>query len=589
MIIFNWLAVGIILISALIGYIFSLPLYLFHVSSGVVEMVAIGIAVIAATIIDAPQWSGGKKGGYIFFIPVYMWGILIIIGATIFGVFKLLVAIYTLVTSSMIISIVAGIALVLLILFLSVRAYIRHEVHFPRGKFSSLKLISILIVIVCVVYIASNYFAAHVAYSSVDCKTSISYYSRLDSLHILAISEYFSKQPSEYEECKAFQLAVEKQNAEDFSSAFVLYKNYYYEYYNSNLSPMAKKRIADLFEQVKPSMLTSRNSCNEIQMFITEELIIESNVNLPLFYFACGQMYDKSGDITDSFNIYNIFLQKYPKHQLGSDVKTALLTNSVACERYKDLQNFESLKDDGFMPSLYWICGQMYENKGNKENAMDIYMRLITEYPNDTHITKLKEFLITDIQSCRGYVSIENSSLDKDTDFISALFYKCGLEFEKNSDNSSAIAIYERFLSKYPNHNLTPKVEAALAKLLILKAKSTSAGNIPIPNVSGSTASGVTDVVIQNDSPDKLRIVFSGPQAHIETLEACSTCTNYYIAPLYCPEKGPIGRYSLPPGAYSVVVESIDSNGATTPWTGSWNLASGDEYYSCFLLITTIK
>ena len=151
----------------------------------------------------------------------------------------------------------------------------------------------------------------------------------------------------------------------------------------------------------------------------------------------------------------------------------------------------------------------------------------------------------------------------------------------------NAISSYENLLSEYPNHSLTSNAEMALANLLVAQAKESGAGEILTPDRSGSTVGGLSEVIIQNDSPEKLRIVFSGPESHVEELSACSTCINYsIIGPAFCPEKGPIGRYMLTPGQYDVVVESISDSG-TTAWTGDWNLISGDEYYSYFIIVTS--
>jgi len=49
---------------------------------------------------------------------------------------------------------------------------------------------------------------------------------------------------------------------------------------------------------------------------------------------------------------------------------------------------------------------------------------------------------------------------------------------------------------------------------------------------------------------------------------------------------GPIGRYTLEPGQYDVVVESISDRGVT-PGPSNWDLVSGDQYSSCFFIVTT--
>ena len=52
------------------------------------------------------------------------------------------------------------------------------------------------------------------------------------------------------------------------------------------------------------------------------------------------------------------------------------------------------------------------------------------------------------------------------------------------------------------------------------------------------------------------------------------------------PEQGPTVHYTLQPGEYDVVVESL-SEPNTRPWTGHWSLGNGDRYESCFYIMKT--
>jgi len=132
--------------------------------------------------------------------------------------------------------------------------------------------------------------------------------------------------------------------------------------------------------------------------------------------------------------------------------------------------------------------------------------------------------------------------------------------------------------------------EAALAQSIIEQAKAAGAQELPAPESRGKTGGELTEVIIQNDSPNRIRIVFSGPETHVEVLEACSSCITYYLyePTTSCPEQAPIGRYTLEPGQYDVVVEDL-SDTTITPWFGNWQLVSGDEYYSCFFIVTTFE
>lgn len=169
------------------------------------------------------------------------------------------------------------------------------------------------------------------------------------------------------------------------------------------------------------------------------------------------------------------------------------------------------------------------------------------------------------------------------------LLLACGQVHEDGNDPSSAIDLYQLLLNDYPDHPLAEEATVALARASVAEAQAMGAGNIPAPQSVGGSGSGPSVVVIQNDSPEKLSIVFSGPEARIEELEPCDSCTNYTgDGPESCPEQGPIGTYELPAGDYDVVVKSISDEGVT-PFTGQWNLATGDEYYSCFFLVTTLE
>lgn len=166
------------------------------------------------------------------------------------------------------------------------------------------------------------------------------------------------------------------------------------------------------------------------------------------------------------------------------------------------------------------------------------------------------------------------------------LYYQsCGQVFTGTGDYSRAVAMYQRFVTAYPSHPAFEAVEADLARASVAEARQAGAGTIAPPQSVGGSGTGSAVVVIQNDSTEQISLVFSGPEARFETLEVCSTCIEYTVAPEFCPEEGPIGTYELPPGTYDVVVKSISDEGVI-PFTGTWELAGGEEYYSCFFLIT---
>lgn len=169
------------------------------------------------------------------------------------------------------------------------------------------------------------------------------------------------------------------------------------------------------------------------------------------------------------------------------------------------------------------------------------------------------------------------------------LLWACGQAYEDNDDPTSAVGLYAQLLSDYPDHPLAQETTPSLARATVAQAKAAGAGNIPAPQSVGGTGSGPAVVVIQNASPEKISLVFNGPESHLEELEACAECTRYSgDGPAACPELGPVGVYELPAGDYTVVVNSSSDKGVI-PFIGEWPLGQGQEYHSCFFLVTTAQ
>ncbi|MFZ5918572.1 MAG: tetratricopeptide repeat protein [Chloroflexota bacterium] len=167
-------------------------------------------------------------------------------------------------------------------------------------------------------------------------------------------------------------------------------------------------------------------------------------------------------------------------------------------------------------------------------------------------------------------------------------FYGCGQAEHRAERYATAITAYETLIANYPNSPLIPEAQAALvdARVADIEAKGTS--ELPPPQRSGSAPAGVAEVVISNDSPEQLEVLLSGPGSQSLTMEKCGPCQTYFVAPLSCPEKGPQATVTLTPGRYKVVVRAI-SDPSVRPWSGTWNLDSGNEYFNCFFIIKSLR
>jgi hypothetical protein len=175
------------------------------------------------------------------------------------------------------------------------------------------------------------------------------------------------------------------------------------------------------------------------------------------------------------------------------------------------------------------------------------------------------------------------------SDTLPPLLYACGRAYEADNVYDKALAAYSRFRTDFGDHPLAGEVDAAFARATLAETDASDVGALPRPPQTGegSGDAGVAKVVIRNDSPDPLSMVFSGPDTRVEELEACATCVRFIgNEPAECPAQGPIGEYVVAPGTYEVVVKS-GSGSSVVPFRGTWTLEAGQEYASCFYIVTT--
>ncbi len=246
--------------------------------------------------------------------------------------------------------------------------------------------------------------------------------------------------------------------------------------------------------------------------------------------------------------------------------------------------------------------GVELQQRKNYSGTLLTYSKFISQYPNspllpplykqvDTLFSGTEAKLLADVGTCQNLDTfLKRKLIPKPDTYLPPFYLACGQMYEHGKNYTEAIAMYERFRNEYPTHNLAEQVNTALARATFAEAEEYGAGALPEPFSTGSgTGSGPAKVVIQNDSPEKLQIVFSGGESRIEELQPCEECLDYEgEGPENCPEKGPIGEYEMPSGDYNVVVKSI-SGSKVTPFSGKWNLKEGEDYYSCFFLVTRKK
>ena len=187
---------------------------------------------------------------------------------------------------------------------------------------------------------------------------------------------------------------------------------------------------------------------------------------------------------------------------------------------------------------------------------------------------------------CDEIEPIESMSLlGTPPEVLPDLLFGCGQAYSEATAWAEALVMYARFRAEFPDHALALDVERAFAAATLAEADAAGAGDLaPPPGFEGG-ASDVATIVIVNDAPDPINIVFSGTEVRVEDIAPCPECERFTVDPGECPNAGPVVEYELPPGTYTVVVKSGTSI-LTTPFRGTWELEAGFTYEHCFYIVT---
>jgi tetratricopeptide (TPR) repeat protein len=170
----------------------------------------------------------------------------------------------------------------------------------------------------------NNYNKGLQAYQEANCTVAVEYFDRIiNTSRVIEIGRYTTLARQEREKCLP-QVAIDRQKAGDFSGALIAYIDLVSDYSGSVPVESIRNGVESLFKQAEPSTLTNLESCNKVDILIENDLIPERDTNLPLLYFACGQVYRANQDYITARRMYESFLNDYPNHSLVSDVKVEL-------------------------------------------------------------------------------------------------------------------------------------------------------------------------------------------------------------------------------------------------------------------------
>lgn len=313
-----------------------------------------------------------------------------------------------------------------------------------------------------------------------------------------------------------------------------------------------------------------------IALLITSVLSIVRHFSDRTKYESAIQFYRKK-DCGVAIEQFNQIIYAFRLIDAGDYVSTAK-EKKAECEFYKDaLSAQENGKFE--LALLNYAKVAVYDDS----ILFEPIQKKLRELFQKAKVTSLATS-----QTCsRLGVLSEQNLLPKSDPNLPSLYLECGKLYEAKKGYSKASATYEEFLKQYPDHPMAKDVKQSLARTTVADVRGRGALNIESPGRTGTTVDGSTVIEIQNTSPGKMRITFSGATPKFEKLENCRDCVTYVNnPPELCPGKGPVGRYTLEPGQYDIAVKFTADNGnPVKPWVGNWSLEAGAEYKSCFFII----
>lgn len=310
-------------------------------------------------------------------------------------------------------------------------------------------------------------------------------------------------------------------------------------------------------------------------VFLLAAAFVGGRVYLDNVGFAKGQEYMAVGDCQSASTEFTKLIEAFRVIDMGHSTRAQIALDE--CAYYQEgMSNIDS------DPGLALIAFA--------DQALSYPISVVTPFAVENAQSILASDDVSDYLTpnvCNNYTTFKELNFFADQQVDAPWFLiNCALNAYKDYDDENATNYFGLLQTEFPNSEYLTEFEDEMAESYYTYFSESGAGIIEAPAASGSTGGDHVEVVIQNDSPERLRIMFVGPETTIEEIGACADCIEYFgEGPTYCPAQGPIGRYTLPAGTYNVVVESI-SDDMVTPWVGNWDLSSGSIYDQCFFIVT---
>jgi TolA-binding protein len=187
-----------------------------------------------------------------------------------------------------------------------------------------------------------RYESAINAYQAGDCNTAVKEFNQvIDAVRLADIGNYTEHSLQKKAECTFFQNALSHQNAGQFELALFNYAKVAI-YDHSALFQPIKNQVSQIFQQTPVNTLVSRKVCSRINHLAEQNLLPNSDQNLPLLYSECGKVYEQHQTYYSAIKMYEQFLQQYPNHTLAENVRRSLAQTTVADIKSQGARTVES-------------------------------------------------------------------------------------------------------------------------------------------------------------------------------------------------------------------------------------------------------
>ncbi len=252
----------------------------------------------------------------------------------------------------------------------------------------------------------------------------------------------------------------------------------------------------------------------------------------------------------------------------------------------------ETLAQNGWIPHpdatlqrFDYVCATRFLDAGEPGTALSFMLDELNGYPNSIYAAWTIGEISTRNEICYALDKIVlYPVIMNHVELYPHRLRECGEYFLKNGDYGRAVAVFDSFLINYPLRPEVNDVKKSDALALVELAKTMPAWWIRAPEGSGYGTPGIASLVLQNDSPHKIRIVLVGPEVRLAEMDLCGGCSDYRtMAPVWCPGKGPKETFEVKPGEYHVLIQPLGEAGVP-PSVGDWVLGDRNTYYTCYFV-----